>query len=110
MAGTLARSPARIVRVKATTKSCSRHAHREVEVEVGELASVFWESLIEYLEESVANGTKLLPGQTVLFGFQLLEVRESGDKLTLYAPIEATMPMEYGPDVGAACLATIRQR
>jgi hypothetical protein len=96
--------------MKAKTKRCRDHGHPEFELEVGDVADIFWEPLVSYLEESVANGTKFLPGQTVLFGFQILEVKKDGETLTLYAPKEGRMPIEYVPDIGPACLATVRQR
>src|SRR5688572_10402118 len=96
--------------MKAKTKSCRRHGHREFDLEVGDAANVFWEPLASYLEDAVASGTKFLPGQTVLFGFQILEVRELEDGLTLYAPMEGKMPIQYVPDIGPACLASARQR
>jgi hypothetical protein len=88
--------------MKRRTTRCSLHGHREFEIDVGTLDETMTGSLVGYLERSVASGIRFEHGQSIQFGFQLLEVREDGANLTLVGPEPRT--------VERAVVATMRQR
>jgi hypothetical protein len=63
------------------TTACSRHSHREFTIQLAERSPIpdIHRLLIEYFEESVARGTKFLPGQTVLLGWAQLKLCDRRD-------------------------------
>jgi hypothetical protein len=88
--------------MKRMTTRCALHGHREFELDVGMLDETMTGGLVGYLERSVANGVRFEEGQSIQFGFQLLEVREAGPNLTLHAPEPRS--------IEHAVVATLRQR
>lgn len=82
--------------------ACHRHAHPELRFSVASTgvpaADVRW--LLDYLERSVAAGTRYKPGETLKVGWMLLEIAAAPDgKLALSEPDMRAIPIVFTPFV-----------
>jgi hypothetical protein len=98
--------------MKRSTTQCHKYNHPEFTLEVGpEVIEPDLDWLIRYLEESVAQGTRYVPGQTVQLGWTILEVRDLGDlggnRLALFEPDMEHMPIHFVNSV-TRCLVHLR--
>src|SRR5579862_6289827 len=79
------------------TSRCHEYGHPEFELEfdqtiVPETATI---PVKTHLEESVANGTRYLPKQTIQIGWMFDEIQQRGDFLSVAEPNFVGMPFKF---------------
>ena len=91
------------------TVVCSTYGHPEFEIRTRGLPDFLLSFLVDYLETSVAQGSKFEPGQTIQMGSRLLRIAPANDKLTLLERVP-NAPETWDLGVSRTMLAMYRQR
>ncbi|HEY4058334.1 MAG TPA: DUF2185 domain-containing protein [Kofleriaceae bacterium] len=90
------------------TTKCSRAGHPEFELSVGTLPAPLVEFLVDYLEDSVAEGRTFKAGQHIQIGSGVMRVGAQGKHLTLLERVPGTDKWDVG--VTRTMMAMYRQR
>jgi hypothetical protein len=98
--------------VELRTTQCSQHGQPEISFSCDEtLASIGGDILLRYFEKSAASGSVFKAGQTVQFGFMLLELRAHADgTLRVYEPDLKSFPLAYVDSVSRTLLISAKQK
>jgi len=91
------------------TAGCSTYGHPEFEIRTSGLPDFLLSFLVNYLEQSVASGSRFLPGQNIQMGARVLRVAPVHDRLTLLEQVP-NAPEAWDPSVSRTMLAMYRQR
>jgi hypothetical protein len=90
------------VKVLRTTR-CSRHGHSEFRITADPAVAVVegdatW--LLEWLEDTVAQGTRFADGQTCQVGWVVTQIRQDGGgDLSIWEPDMCHLPVEWSESV-----------
>lgn len=91
------------------TAGCTTYGHPEFEIRTSGLPDFLLSFLVTYLEDSVASGSRFLPGQNIQMGARVLRVAPANDKLTLLEQVPHA-PDAWDTSVARTMLAMYRQR
>lgn len=94
------------------TEGCREHSHPEVILRwtYTAIPAMQVEAIIRYLVSSVANGTRYLPGQTLLLGGHLTRFTAEGDDLALDELDYNVSPLAWKPGVDQTMYELATQR
>jgi hypothetical protein len=97
--------------MRVRTTACAGANHAEFELEIGNIDTMFTDSLIDWLETEVQKGTRFEAYETVHHGSSMLQVRErSNGTLALYEPHPGSMPIVWIDSVEDSVMTMVRQR
>ncbi len=97
--------------MRIETHSCKKYNHREFAIDIeSDALSAHAAVLMRSIEDMVARGEVLKPGETFQFGWLILKIQPLDDTwLTLTEPDQKSEPIQYVPNANGAILHTMHQ-
>lgn len=97
--------------MRVETQSCKNYGHSEFVLELGSDAFAdAANNLMRSIEEMVARGEVLKPGETFQYGWLVLKIQRYDEtRLTLFEPDMESLPIEFVANANNAILHTMHQ-